>query len=439
MAKHDEQIISRRELLGNSALALGIFASATSGLRAEELIPEMVLPQNAPPPAPVTVAVVGLGDRGRDIMTSLSYVPGVTVAYVCDAYAGMHKKALELSPKAKAVTDYKQVLDDKTVQGVFVATATHQHKQIVLDALAAGKHVFCETPIAHTVEDAKAIALAAKAVAPKQVFQAGLQYRTNPQHHHVLKFVRTGALSTVAQAKACWHKKTSWRRVAPTDERQRALNWRLDKEISPGMIGELGIHQIDVASWFLNKKPVSVYGFGNIVAWKDGRDVADTVQAIVEYPGGVHLAYDATLANSFDGIYELFQGTDAAVMLRDVRAWMFKEADATALGWEVYAYKEKVGDDTGIALVADATKLLADGKEPGKNRDTDPRKTPLYFACEWFANDIRAVGKPKTEEEDKGWSSGYVEGYEATVIALKANEAVKTGTRVMFTPDLFTL
>ena len=212
----------------------------------------------------------------------------------------------------------------------------------------------------------------------------------------------------------------------------------MDKAISPGLIGEVGIHQIDVASWFLNKKPVAVSGFGGVLAWNDGRQVPDTVQAVIEYPGGVRLSYDATLANSFDGAYELFQGTDAAVMLRDVRAWMFKEPDATALGWEVYAFKEKIGDETGIALVADATKLLAAGKEPGKNRDTDPKRTPLYFACEWFANSIRNFGKPKNDDSpEKNWSSGYQEGYDATVIALKANEAVTTGTRIAFTKEMF--
>lgn len=434
MANHDD--ITRRDLLGRGALALGLLMGSAGNLRAEELVPEPQAPAQAgQPPVPVTVAVIGLGDQGRALLTSLSYVPGVNVAYICDNYAGVHKRALEAAPKATAVTDYKQVLADPKVQGVFVATPTHLHKQIVQDALAAGKHVYCEAPIAHTVDDAKAIAQAAKGAASKSLFQSGLQYRTNPQHHHVLKFVRTGALNKVAQVKACWHKKTSWRRVAPSDERQNALNWRLDKAISPGLIGEVGIHQVDVATWFLNTMPVSVVGFGGNVAWSDGRQVPDTVQAIIEYPNDVHLAYDATLGNSFDGIYELFQGTDAAVLMRDVRAWMFKEPDATALGWEVYAYKEKIGDDTGIALVADATKLLAEGREPGKNRETDPRRTPLYFACEAFANEIRNFGKPKTEEDKP--ASGYVEGYVATVIALKANEAINTGQRITFTKEMF--
>lgn len=435
MANYDE--LSRRDLLGRGALALGLLMGSASGLHAEELAPAPETEAEPQDATPVNLAMIGVGEQGRALLKSLSYVAGANIVYVCDTNEGARTRAAEgAASKPQAVADYKQVLSDPKVQGVFIATPTHLHKQIAIDAIAAGKHVYCETPMAHTIEDAKAIGLAAKAANGKSLFEVAMPYRTNPQHHHVLKFVRTGALSTVAQVKTSWHKKTSWRRTAASGERERELNWRLDKALSPGLIGELGIHQIDVATWFLNKKPVAVSGFGGVLAWNDGRQVPDTVQAIIEYPGGIRLNYDATLANSFDGIYELFQGTDAAVLMRDVRAWMFKEADATALGWEVYAYKEKIGDETGIALVADASKLLAEGREPGKNRDVDPKRTPTYFSCETFVNDIRMFGKPKGED-DKDWAVGYADGYAATVIALKANEAVTTGTRIAFTKEMF--
>jgi predicted dehydrogenase len=77
---------------------------------------------------------------------------------------------------------------------VFIATPSHLHKQVVADALAAGKAVYCEAPLASSVAEAKEIALMAKANA-KVIFHTGLPYRTNPQHNHVYKFVETGALS----------------------------------------------------------------------------------------------------------------------------------------------------------------------------------------------------------------------------------------------------
>ena len=69
----------------------------------------------------------------------------------------------------------------------------------------------------------------------------------------------------------------------------------------------------------------------------------DTVQAVDRVPEGrADLVYDATLANSFDGEYEMFYGSDAAVMMRESKAWMFKEVDSPLLGWEVYAEQETI-------------------------------------------------------------------------------------------------
>ena len=119
------------------------------------------------------------------------------------------------------------------------------------------------------------------------------------------------------------------------------LKNRLIGSTSPGLVGEMGIHQLDTVSWFLNARPVSVTGFGGILNWNDGRDVPDTIQAVIEYPGDVFLSYEATLGNSFDSDYEMLFGTDSAVMLRANKAWMFKEVDSPLLGWEVYARKDE--------------------------------------------------------------------------------------------------
>src|SRR5205823_1878935 len=135
-------------------------------------------------------------------------------------------------------------------EAVFVATPSHLHREVALAAIQAGRHVYCEAPLASTIDEAKVIAKAGQG--SKQVFQVGLQARANPQHDHVHRFIVTGVLgSKVAEARGQWHKKESWRRPHPNPERERALNWRLRKETSAGLVGEVGIHQVDVADWFL--------------------------------------------------------------------------------------------------------------------------------------------------------------------------------------------
>lgn len=382
---------------------------------------------------PVPCAVIGLGPQGREIMGSLAKTGYTPCVAVCDTYSSPAwlKKATESAPGAKFYTDYRKLLEQKDVAAVFVATPSHRHREIVIDALQAGKHVYCEAPLATTIEDAQAIAKAG--LASKTVFQAGLQYRANKQHNHVIKFI--GDLKKCVGGQAQWHRRGTWLRGAPTEERQRELNWRLYKETSPGLLGEVGIHQIDIISWFLKSLPLSVSGFGALMAWgKDGMQVPDTVQVVLEYPKNVRFCYDATLVSSFGGAYEMLLGDQLSILIRDQRAWMFKEADSSLLGWEVYAKKERfgIGDDTlgsGIAMVADATQLIAQGKEPGKV-GADVTKTALYQSVVAFVDAVRTGSKPR---------AGAIEGYQATVVALKANEAVMTGKTITFEKEWFNL
>lgn len=426
--------MNRREFF-KDATALTMTLAMAAG--AEELFVQSARADEDEKPAgpPVNCAVIGLSAQGRDILASLAKLGNTPVIALCDTYTveAYIKRSQEIAPNAAFQEDYRKVLDNRDVQAVFVSTPSHKHKQIVLDALAAGKHVYCEAPLASNIEEAKEIARAGAAA--KTLFQSGLQYRANKQHQHVLSFVRSGALGHVAGARGQWHKKQSWRRVAPTPEREKELNWRLYKESSGGLMGEIGIHQLDTATWFLKALPVSVLGFGDIMHWTgDGMEVPDTALCIMEYPNNVRFSYDATLVDSFNGSYDVFMGSDSAMLLRDQRAWMFKETDSPLLGWEVYARKDKlgIGEDTtgtGIALVADATKLIAQGKQPGQV-GTDVTKTALYQALSAFFDAIRSGKKP---------AAGPMEGYQATVIALKAHEAILTGNKITFQKEWFDL
>jgi predicted dehydrogenase len=408
---------------------------------------------------PVKVAVIGLGTWGREIVSALLRVPDKQkapygeIAALCDTYPGAMRRAAKEVPNAKQVQDYKAILEDKDIRAVVVATPTHLHKEIVLAAIKAGKHVYCEAPLASTIDDAREIAAAAKA-APYLIFQAGLQRRADPERHFLLPFIRAGSLGQIVTARAQWHNKTSWRAAAPTPEREAAVNWRLDKAVSLGLMGELGSHQIDQTSWFLNANPLSVTGTGSVMFWKDGREIPDTVQALIEYPGGVYLNYDATLVSSFDADYEALYGSEATVVLRGSKAWMFKEVDSRLFGWEVYARKENFNDQTGIALVADASKSV-----PGEAKADELTfaKSSLSHALDNFllnANDLiygeRDYKASYGEDDVQGLredlakkprrpSAGYLEGYRAAVIGIKANEAIMTGQRIELKPESYEL
>jgi predicted dehydrogenase len=414
--------------------------------------------ETKPPVVKIKVAVIGLGAWGREIVNTLGRVPEADLAVICDTYKASLTRTASAAPGAAQTADYKTILEDKDIKAVVIATPTFQHKEVALAALKAGKHVYCEAPLAGSIEDAREIALAAKA-AKNLVFQTGLQMRSDKQRLFLLPFIRTQALGKPVMARAQWHKKTSWRTPSPNPEREKALNWRLSKATSLGLIGEIGTHAIDQAGWYLNVLPKAVTGFGSTRLWKDDdRDVPDTVQAVLEFPSGVQMIYDATLASGFDGEYEMLYGSDATIMMRESKAWMFKETDAPLLGWEVYADKVKFYNETGIALVAGKSAKADTSKDQAKPAQPDPfADTPLFFALTNFlrnavelsakAEDFKSsYGADDVEglmdflgKEPRRAAAGYLEGYQAAVTAVKANEAILSGKRIELKPEWYEL
>src|SRR6266478_1054539 len=166
-----DSTVNRRDFLkGGSAATLMTLLGGT----------ELFAQTNAPPSGEtkhvgpkIKVGVIGLGSWGRDILNTLGSLEQADIAAICDHYPGALKRCASAAPGAAQSADYKAVLDNKDIRAVIVATPTHQHKDIALAALQAGKHVYCEAPLAATIEEARVIARAARE-APQQVFQCGM-------------------------------------------------------------------------------------------------------------------------------------------------------------------------------------------------------------------------------------------------------------------------
>lgn len=189
---NENEQFNRRDFLKGGSVAT-LMTVLGSGV---ELLAQTNAPAGAekkPAGPKVKIGVIGLGVWGREIVNTLARQEQAEIAAICDTYPAFLRRSSSLAPGAAQVADYKALLENKDIPAVVVATPTHQHKDIVLAALKAGKHVYCEAPLANTIEDAKAIALAAKG-AKQVVFQSGLQMRSEPQRHFLLPFIRSGAL-----------------------------------------------------------------------------------------------------------------------------------------------------------------------------------------------------------------------------------------------------
>jgi len=447
--------VTRRDFIAGSSLATVMAMLGGVPLRAQESAPSSGSDYSG---AKVKVGVIGLGAWGREILSILGRLPQAEVAAICDNYPAFLRRSGRNAPGAAQEADYTALLKNPEIRAVIVATPTQDHREITIAAIKAGKHVYCEAPLANTIEDARAIAQAANA-APALVFQAGLQLRADSQRLFLLPFIRSGAIGRWVLARMQYCKKESWRVAAPTPERELEINWRLDAKKSLGLAGEIGIHPLDQVTWFKDQRPLAVSGEGSIRLWNDGRTVPDTVHVHLEFPDEVRGYFDSTLSSSYGGEAETYHGSDATVLMRESNtrgssAWMFKEVDSPLLGWEVYASKEQFHEDTGIVLKVGGSMQKSMG---GEAANPEPIKPPLYHSLKAFLTNCSAVDVARTDfvemfgEEDLQAVSDHLagvkrvptasaaEGFQATVLAIKANEAVVGGKRIVLQDEWFEL
>ena len=366
---------------------------------------------------PLRVAVIGLGRQGRAIITELQKIDQVQIAAVCDTSAARLKTGTERVKDVATFQDHGALLSERTdVSAVVIATPTHTHRDIVVDCLKAERHVFCEAPIASTVEDCETLGRAAAEA--RTVAQAGFQGRSNPTYRRAQPLVET-ELRQLVSLYAQHNRKTTWRFPAPDPSMDSQINWRLDPSVSIGLAGEIGAQQFDVAHWFRGGRyPVRAQGHGGVRVHKDGRTVPDSIEIDLVWDDGMVLRYQATLGNSYGGQHELILGAQGAIRLAWSHGWLFKEADAPTQGWEVYATRQEFFGQEGIVLVADATKLAAQGALKSGIGLPHPS---LYYALMDFV---------KSAIEGAPVRCSLQEGARATIVGILANQAVVTGQPV---------
>jgi predicted dehydrogenase len=249
------------------------------------------------------------------------------------------------------------------------------------------------------------------------VVHAGFQGRSNPTYRRAQPLVGAELRELVTMS-AQYHRKTSWRFPAADGQSEKAANWRLDPAVSTGLAGEVGTQQFDVVHWMRGSYPQRVEGRGWVRLHKDGRSVHDTIVADLIWPDGVPLRYEATLANSNGGQWELFHGIYGAIRLAWTHGWLFKEADAPTQGWEVYATRQRHFDEEGITLIANATQLAAQGN---LKDGVGLQHPPLYYALADFVKSL-TEGAPVACTAE--------EGARASIVGILVNQAITTGTTV---------
>lgn len=229
--------------------------------------------------------MIGIGSRGSHHLHQVLSIPGVKIGHLCDIEPGALDKAMSAAArdKPKGYSDYRKLLEVKSIDTVIIATPCHLHKEMILAALDAGKNVYCEKPMALTPEDNRAVVQAAgKATG---ILQLGFQRRYSVPTREMVGAFHNGDMGKVLFARGQYYS---------TKDLPHQLAWKFKRETFGDMIVEQAVHQFDLYNWIFQSHPRRACGFGganHFVNDPPGRTIMDHYTISYEYPGGVHLNF----------------------------------------------------------------------------------------------------------------------------------------------------
>jgi predicted dehydrogenase len=291
--------VSRREFIGSATLTTAGVAAGLSFYfsrphRNDDEVARLEKEENR-----VRLGFIGVGNRGMSLLRSALQVPGCRAVAVADVRESQRaeavkdikasrEKAGEPDVKVESYDDYRRLLDSKEVEAIFIATPHYLHGSMALDAIEAGKHIYCEKAMAYTIGENQDIhdrvtAGARTADGHLLVFQVGHQRHYAPLYRKVKEMIAMDVIGDVVAIRAQWNSNDPVRRACPDPAEEKLINWRLYSEFSGGLTTEFASHQIDVANWILGTHPDSVCGLGGVDWYADGRDTHDNIHLIFNY------------------------------------------------------------------------------------------------------------------------------------------------------------
>ena len=274
----------------------------------------------------LNIGVIGTGDRGTGMISNINKIKNFNAIACSDVLPFRLENGLKaINNKAKGYNDYRKLLDNKDVDAIMISTPFSTHSKIAMDALDAGKHVYCEKTMAKGYSGIQN--LVEKANQSNTIFQTGHQYHSSRLYTHVVDLIKNGRIGKIAAFECQWNRNGNWRRPVPKPELERAINWRMYREFSGGLLAELCSHQIDFANWVLGEMPNQVMGTGGVDYWKDGRETYDNIHLIYNYPSGVKATFTCLTSNAKDGYRIKVIGDKGTIILNYANAWFYPEGD----------------------------------------------------------------------------------------------------------------
>ncbi len=313
----------------------------------------------------IGLGVIGSGDRGRNDLGEFLKDPSVNAVALCDIFGDQIELAKRKAPNAQGFSDHRKLLALKDVDVVLIATPDHWHAPIAIDALNAGKDVYCEKPLTLKIEEGPEVVKAARV--NNRVCQVGMQQRSGPHYLQAKKeYFDEGRIGKVTLVRTYWHGNTYHLRRAPESlqrqpanldwahflgrvrwrdyDPQQYFNWRAYLDFGGGQITDLFTHWIDVVHMFMGKDiPTAASATGGVYQYKDGRTAPDTINVGLDYSGEFAVTFDASLVPGAIGEGIDFYGTGGSLFI-DRSRYTFRPVGR---GAEAVQVKPPSGDSTG--------------------------------------------------------------------------------------------
>ena len=317
---------SRRKFIktfATSAAAMAVGANVLAGSQPDTA--SFLLSRNQIPGVNdnINIALIGAGGMGmQDTLTALN-VPKTKLVAICDLYDGRLEDAKRKWGKDIFTTrSYKEILNRKDVDAVIIGTPDHWHKQISIDAMKAGKHVYCEKPMVHNISEGPAVIKAQADTG--RIFQVGSQGVSSLGNEKAKQLLKEGAIGELNYAEGFWARHSpigAWQYPIPADassknvdwetfisnttkrpfDPMRFFRWRNYLDYGTGMAGDLFVHLFSSLHFITDSVgPNKIYSSGGLRYWKDGREVPDVLLGTFDYPQSpVHPAFNLSLRCNF--------------------------------------------------------------------------------------------------------------------------------------------
>jgi predicted dehydrogenase len=399
---------TRRDFLKTASASALVAGAAGDAFSAEREPQQTVSPNDR-----IQIALIGAGGQGSSDTNVALRTGGVEVVAVADIYDGRLARAKEVWGKDVFTTrDYREVLARTDVDAVIIATPDHWHQQISIDAMNAGKDVYCEKPMVQLIEEGHRVIETEQKT--KRILQVGSQRVSSVIYHKAKELLASGIIGELNLVEAWINRRSpiaAWQYTLPTDaspqtidwdrflgrapkvpfEPVRLFRWRNYRDYGTGIGGDLFVHLFSGLHVIVGANgPSRVLATGGLRYWKDGRDVPDLLLGIMDYAGaGGHAGFNVALRVNFaDG---------------SVPPNQFEESGFRFVG------------DEGVLSIGNGVKVqkMTRPKGYGLSIDTYPKAMQDAILKEYrekFADDRRQIQNVKEET----WlpPSGYSDSFD---------------------------